>query len=78
MSLTRRDFLWTAPVAGTAFALWPAVTFPNPPVVSFHMDQPYVDRTGLQKPYIPPAGMRAGAPLANLSDEALTRYYGFI
>jgi hypothetical protein len=78
MSLTRRDFLWTAPVAGTAFAMWPAVTFRNPAVVSFHMDQPYVDLTGLEKPYIPPAGMRAAAPLANLSDEALTRYYGFI
>ncbi|MEJ0034654.1 MAG: hypothetical protein WDO68_00990 [Gammaproteobacteria bacterium] len=50
----------------------------NAPVVSFHLDQPYLDLTGLEKPYIPPAGMRAGAPLAELSDEVLSRFYGFI
>ncbi|MEJ1962376.1 MAG: hypothetical protein WDO56_12875 [Gammaproteobacteria bacterium] len=48
------------------------------PVVSFHLDQPYVDLTGLETPYVPPAGMRSGEPLAALSDEALSRYYGFI
>ncbi len=26
----------------------------NREVVSFHMDLPYIDRTGLAKPYIPP------------------------
>ena len=49
------------------------------PVVSFHLDQPYLDLTGLEKPYIPPAGMRSGAPLAALSEEeVLSRFYGFI
>ena len=49
------------------------------PVVSFHLDQPYLDLTGLAKPYIPPAGMRSGASLAALSEEeVLSRFYGFI
>src|SRR4051794_12446499 len=51
---------------------------PIAPVVSFHLDQPYLDLTGLEKPYIPPAGMRSGAPLAGLSDEVFSRFYGFI
>jgi hypothetical protein len=51
----------------------------NEPVVSFHLDQPYLDLTGLEKPYVPPAGMRSGAPLAALSEEEiLSRFYGFI
>jgi hypothetical protein len=49
------------------------------PVVSFHLDQPYLDLTGLEKPYVPPVGMRSGAPLAALSEEQiLSRFYGFI
>ena len=36
----------------------------NPSIVSFHLDQPYLDLTGLQKPYVPPVGMRSGASLA--------------
>ena len=48
------------------------------PVVSFHLDQPYFDITGLEKPYVPPVGMRSAEPLAALSDEALSRFYGFI
>jgi hypothetical protein len=52
---------------------------PNEPVVSFHLDQPYLDLTGLEKPYVPPSGMRSGAPLAALSEEqVLSRFYGFI
>jgi hypothetical protein len=53
---------------------------PSPsPIVSFHLDQPYLDLTGLEKPYVPPAGLRSGAPLAALSqEEILSRYYGFI
>jgi hypothetical protein len=39
------------------------------PVVSFHMDQPYLDMTGTAVPYIPPAGTRSGQPLAKLSAE---------
>ena len=48
------------------------------PVVSFHLDQPYFDLTGLEEPYVPPVGMRSAEPLAALSDEALSRFYGFI
>ena len=49
------------------------------PVVSFHLDQPYLDLTGREMPYVPPAGMRSGAPLAALSEEeVLSRFYGFI
>lgn len=52
---------------------------PGEPVVSFHLDQPYLDVTGLEKPYVPPVGMRSGAPLAALSEEeVLSRFYGFI
>ncbi len=52
---------------------------PNAPVVSFHLDQPYLDLTGLEKPYVPPVGMRSGASLAALSEqEVLSRFYGFI
>jgi hypothetical protein len=83
MSVTRREFLVTA-------ALLPVVAIPGGPqspggsesvlpVVSFHLDQPYLDLTGLEKPYVPPAGLRSGAPLAALSEEEiLSRYYGFI
>ena len=52
---------------------------PHSPVVSFHLDQPYLDLTGLEKPFVPPAGMRSGAPLAALSEEEVfSRFYGFI
>ena len=78
MSLSRRHFLVAVPVAGTVFALAPSLAIRMPPVLSFHLDRPYVDLTGREKPYIPPVGMRSGAPLASLSDEALARFYGFI
>ena len=79
MSVTRREFLVTVPAAGAALTLMPSFTIKNPPVVSFHLDQPYLDLTGLEKPYVPPAGMRSGAPLAALSEEqVLSRFYGFI
>jgi hypothetical protein len=78
MNCSRRDFLVTVPLAGGALALLPAFTIAQGPVLSFHLDQPYVDPTGLAEPFIPPSGMRSGAPLAALSEEALSRYYGFI
>jgi hypothetical protein len=78
MSYTRRDFLLTVPVAGGAIALMPSLAITPVPVVAFHLDQPYVDLTGLEKPYVPPAGMRSGAPLADLGDEAFSRSYFFI
>jgi hypothetical protein len=42
---------------------------PNPtPVVSFFLDQPYLDMSGSGMPYRPPQGMRAGQPLAALNE----------
>ena len=93
MSFSRREFLVSVPAAGAALALMPSLSIsrgpqspygsdsptPSPPVVSFHLDQPYLDLTGLEKPYVPPAGMRSGAPLAALSEEeVLSRFYGVI
>src|ERR1044072_4693194 len=46
------------------------------PVVSFHLDQPYLDLTGLEKPFVPPVGMRSGASLSE--EEVFSRFYGFI
>jgi hypothetical protein len=57
---------------GVAHSLEAAANFIAPapePVVSFHMDQPYLDMTGTAVPYIPPAGTRSGQPLAELSAE---------
>jgi hypothetical protein len=45
------------------------IRHPPEPVVSFHMDQPYLDLTGTAVPYLPPAGTRSGQPLADLSVE---------
>jgi hypothetical protein len=38
-------------------------------VVSFFLDQPYLDMSGLGKPYRPQQGLRAGQPLARLSEQ---------
>lgn len=41
------------------------------PVVSFHMDQPYVDHSGTAQPYVPPAGARSAEHIASLNDELI-------
>jgi hypothetical protein len=41
------------------------------PVVSFHMDQPYVDHSGTAEPYVPPPGARSAEPVALLDEEAI-------
>ena len=38
------------------------------PVVGFYMDRPYLDLTGMAKPYIRPIGTRSGQVLADLSE----------
>ena len=48
------------------------------PVVSFHLDQPYLDLTGRAIPYLPPAGLRSGQPLAQLSEFALRSAHPYI
>jgi hypothetical protein len=37
-------------------------------VVSFHLDQPYLDESGRGLPYRPPRGLRSGQGLAELSE----------
>ena len=46
------------------------------PVVSFHMDQPYLDLSGRGVPYLPPSGTRSGQLLAELSEEAFMSFVG--
>ena len=48
------------------------------PVVSFHLDQPYLDLTGRAIPYLPPAGLRSGQALAQLSEFALRSAHPYI
>jgi hypothetical protein len=84
--LTRRDFVAKLAVAGAAigaFALVPGAEWPGEasasraqargPVVSFHMDRPYIDPTGTAMPYRPPGGARSGAPAARFSEEVFRR-----
>ncbi len=90
--LTRRGFLGKFAVAGAAVAgarLIPgggmlsasAATVESSEVcaevVSFHMDQPYLDTTGKAAPYHPPDGARSAAPVAHLSDEAFRRVQSY-
>jgi hypothetical protein len=45
---------------------------PQPkPVVSFFLDQPYLDPSGVGEPYLPPQGLRGGEPLARVSEREL-------
>ena len=44
-------------------------------VVSFHMDQPYLDRSGTAIPYHPPLGARSGQAAADLSEEDFRRRF---
>jgi len=74
--LTRRNFIAQTAGAGAALGVASAFPFaalagaPSPrPVVSFHMDRPYIDATGTAVPYIPPDGLRSGEPAARLSEE---------
>lgn len=77
--LTRRDFVTKLAVGGALAAMppsvWPATLPARAPVVSIHMDQPYIDLTGRAIPYIPPPGLRSAAPIAHLSElEFRTRF----
>jgi hypothetical protein len=81
MSVSRREFLVTVSAAGGMLAVLPALPMldlKKLPVLSFHLDQPWMDVTGVGDAYVPPAGARGGAPLAALSEEELSRFYGFI
>lgn len=84
--LTRREFAIKLAVAAAALkavgtapgALWANRAVPEPgkacrEVVSFHLDRPYIDRTGRAKPYCPPPGARSAEPAARLNEEAFRR-----
>jgi len=84
--LTRRDFVAQLAVAGAAIGAFtltpgaaalaeaPASSRQNrQPVVSFHMDRPYIDPTGTAMPYLAPSGARSGAPAARFSEETFRR-----
>ncbi|MCW2403407.1 hypothetical protein M2336_000036 [Sphingobium sp. B1D7B] len=42
-------------------------------VLSFHSDEPWLDRTGRAAPWHPPCGCRSGEGVEPLSDEMLRR-----
>jgi hypothetical protein len=81
--LTRRDFMAEMAVAGAAIAAMPANIFGAVPwvrnaVVSIHLDQPYIDATGKELPYLPPNGVRAGMPVAHLSETEFRRRFVYL
>jgi hypothetical protein len=78
MSWSRREFLCTVPLAGGALVLAPTLVLKQVPVLSLHLDRPYIDNAGRAQPYRPPAGLRSADAIAGMSDLELSRYYGFI
>jgi hypothetical protein len=82
--LTRRDFLANVAAAGALAALpLPAkfcaeMPFAPHPVVSIHMDQTYLDLSGRAVPYLPPAGVRGGAPVAHLTETEFRRSFVYL
>jgi hypothetical protein len=83
LSLTRRAFMRKLAVAGAALGTMSMISGGSlafeksaaprgrrREVVSFHMDQPYLDTTGRATPYHPPRGMRSAAPVVHLSEKA--------
>jgi hypothetical protein len=80
--LTRREFVAEL-AAGAALLAAPATMCAAMPagrtrVVSIHMDQPYIDPTGRALPYCPPPGLRAGAPVARLSEVEFRRRFVYL
>ncbi len=81
--LTRRDFMAELAIGGAAMAAMPANVFAAVPsvrtaVVSIYMDQPYIDVTGRELPYLPPDGVRAGMPVAHLSETEFRRRFVYL
>jgi hypothetical protein len=80
--LTRREFVM-AIAAGGAFAAMPTAMCPPAlaapaPVVSIHMDQPYIDLTGRAKPYQPPNGLCSAAPIEHLSEQQIRSHHPYL
>ena len=85
--LTRRDFMAELAAASAAMATMamaparifaPAPTGARAAVVSIHMDQLYIDASGRALPYLPPDGVRAGAPVAHLSEAEFRRRFVYL
>ena len=76
-TLTRRTFMGVIALGGAALVVPAGALLPQieraagrgSPVVSFHMDAPYLDMTGTAIPYYPPPGLRSGDSAAQLSEE---------
>ncbi|HEY8508367.1 MAG TPA: twin-arginine translocation signal domain-containing protein [Steroidobacteraceae bacterium] len=54
------------------------VTHACEPILSFHLDRPYVDYSGTAEPWRPPRGLRSGAAIAGLSEEELRSLVGYL
>jgi hypothetical protein len=83
--LTRRDFIGALAGAGAALGSIPTwqvdvaqSTASRRPIVSIHMDQPYLDWSGTAMPYYPPAGSRSAQILAKLDEESLRLYHCYL
>ena len=80
--LTRRAALGTLAALGSVLAMIPFEDRFSQPgsrpegqraVVSFHMDQLYLDWSGTAVPYHPPPGARSAQGVAHLSEEMFRR-----
>jgi hypothetical protein len=84
--LTRRDFMAELAVGVAAIgagSIAPPNAFAAMPrsrvaVVSIHMDQPYMDATGRELPYLPPHGVRGGMPVAHLGETEFRRHFVYL
>lgn len=84
--LTRRAFVSAVATASAALAIAPSKLLLSQAVpsggcreiVSFHMDQPYLDRSGTAVPYYPPIGARSGEIVARLTEERFRRHHIYV
>jgi hypothetical protein len=81
--MTRRALLGLLAAAGSALVGAPyrvriAQVVPGQTrrqgIVSFHMDQPYLDPSGTAVPYHPPPGARSAQAAAHFTEEMLRRH----
>jgi hypothetical protein len=81
LSLTRQEVVQALALAGATLGALPLVhardsqagdagasASAGQPVVSFFMDQPYMDYSGTALPYHAPLGARSAQPVAHLSE----------
>jgi hypothetical protein len=78
---TRREFIGQMAAGAVVVEVAPLATghaVNARPCVSFFLDQPYWDPTGLERPYRPSRGLRSGQPLAELTEEELRSAFGWL